>query len=360
MVTNRWAKSKTFSIFATPPNPFFLKKTPTRSVPLPFTTYRCTTLLFWCVPIHFFMNFFLPQPEDEESGFRRFFNAELQPLMRQTEKRRKQLMAAVVVSGLCIFGLLVVGLKLGFFAIDLFLIIPVVGWYYSVTWIAHNFKAHFKRTILQPLLTFVHHGHKYFPKDKLPLDTFRKSGIFMANPFQYSGEDYVRGQVDEVVFEICELDVQHISYRGGELREEFKGLFYHATLPDFHQGQLIVLPKSKAQWHTKAIRRITRHGGKRFNPKNKVLDKHFVIYAWPGTHLERWPYKPFLNALSELSEQRGMAVYGSMLEHQMYVALEEPRNALEPYFWNSNLGFEDALRLYKDLKVLSDFAQRLR
>ncbi|NJL75978.1 MAG: hypothetical protein HC892_14105 [Saprospiraceae bacterium] len=99
----------------------------------------------------------------------------------------------------------------------------------------------------------------------------------------YEGEDYIKGSIGNLAFEMCELLVQESSLVHGKLQNVFKGIFLtsHLDRKDAIEGQLIILPRSKRQFLARSIRTLLDKGGK--NIDNKLFYapylESFLTYA---------------------------------------------------------------------------------
>jgi len=290
-------------------------------------------------------------------AFRRYYNDHLYGELRRLERARIGLVLLLVFSSLLLGALLTVIMTTDIPALAMALWLPIVFWSMLVYWRVRVFKNNFKPRVLPIILAFLDPALRYYPREFIPRDTFLRSGIFGITPQEYKGEDYIKGQMGLVNFEMSELDVRHPSEIQGRLVRLFRGIFFHAVLPGNFPGRVLILPKEDKQFHSRTIRRITKIGGERVDGLNPGFDELFVVYAQQDVNPQHLLTPEMLESFAEFRRRSRKRLYLSFADGHFFAALEEPYDLLEPNILTPNLNFDLMVEFYTDLALLTGLVE---
>lgn len=291
--------------------------------------------------------------------FRIYYNQSIHPELMRMERRRRRLLRLFFFSALIVIGLIIFEIYLNLLVVTLLLFIPITIYIFYLLYRIREFVQTFKPNVMNLVLDFIDDGPNrgtlsYRAEGKLSKEQFLSSRIFITKAPYYEGEDYISGRVGEMDFELCELDVREISPVMNRLNFVFKGVFLYAIFPEETEGEIIVWPRAFQQYHTKAIREFTWGGA--VNVDHEILDdrfrEKFLTYATEDTYVAGILTEPMQEAIVRYMEQTGKEIYVSFLDQEIYIAVTEPKDILEPRIFQSNLSFELVREFFEDVNLL--------
>ena len=299
---------------------------------------------------------------------RLYYNTTIRPELLRLEALRKRILWGISLSLLGIFAVGVAFLVYDLGFLILLLVVPVafyIGWLYLRI---ERFRQSFKPAVIQLLLNFINDSPnfrslEYDAKRPILRDRFERSGLFRPHPDSYRAEDYIRGLVGEMAFEMGEAYVQEISPASNRLQLVFSGLFVHAIFNEPTEGRLAVWPRHH-------LRRLKRSVDAYIGSKGRSADveilngqfrETFAVYAHPGTKVAGILTPPMQDALLAFYQREQRDLYFAVHDQDLFIGLEHGYDLLEPRFFRSNLSFHLIRRFYADitlmLRVIQDFDQ---
>ncbi len=291
--------------------------------------------------------------------FRIYYNQTIHPELIRMERRRRRLLRLLLFSALIVIGLIIFEIYLNLLLVTLLLFIPLAVYMFYLVYRIREFVQTFKPNVMNLVLDFIDDGPNrgtlsYQAEGKLSKEQFLDSRIFVSPAPYYQGEDYIAGRVGEMDFELCELDVREVSPVVNRLNFVFKGVFLYAIFPEETEGEIIVWPREYQQYHTRAIREFTWAGA--VNVDHEILNERFrqkfLTYATEETHVISILTAPMQEAIVQYMEQTGKEIYVSFLDQEIYIAVTEPKDILEPHILRSNLSFELVREFFEDVSLL--------
>ncbi len=266
-----------------------------------------------------------------------------------------------ILFGLIVLVVLVMGIAafaMGIPTLILLLWLPLLIAGSILVWRIRKFKDRFKPRVMNLILQYIDPELRYYNKDFIPADTFQRSGFFGFRPAVYEGEDYIRGQVGEVTYELCELDLKHPSPIRNRVERIFRGIFFHANMPWTFKGKMVLIPKENWQFNTRTIKYATAMGG---NPValSPELDRYFKAYAQDNLPVQELLSSSLVQTILNIRETKGKKVYMSFVDGHLYIAIEEPKDLLEPELFRSNTNFEVVSNFYEELLMLNNLVREL-
>ncbi len=296
--------------------------------------------------------------------FRIFYNKTIHPELLRMERSRNRLLRLLAFSAfllLCIIGLQV---YLGIFALTIFLCIPIVILMGYLGARIRRFVTTFKPTIINLILSFIDDGLNvgtlsYQPKASIPKETFDESGLFVDITSFYRGEDHISGRVGEMDFEMSELDIREVSPVSNRLVTIFKGIFLRAIFNEETEGEIKVWPREKMQYYSKPIKAFTWDGA--INVDYEIMNDEFrdafVTFGREDTKIVSILTDPMQQAIVDYAFETGKELFMAFKDQEIYIAITEPRDLLEPYIFSSNLSFELVRGFFEDVKLLLEIVE---
>lgn len=194
----------------------------------------------------------------------------------------------------------------------------------------------------------------YDAKKYIPLETFMASRIFGATPAFYEGEDYIEGRVDEVEFELSELNVKEFSRVRNRLNYVFQGVFLHAELKQPLNGTVVILPRKFRQYLTRTMKYLNLSSAADMDGfiKNQAFREMFLTYATInvkiGEILPDYLQEVFVDYVKRTEKQ----VYVSFRGKHIFIAITNPKDILEPHLFQSNVSFDLIKEFFEDIQTV--------
>lgn len=322
--------------------------------------------------------------------FRLFYNHTIHPELVRMERLRKRLLFLLTISALAIFVIVIVLLYFKATMLSFFLVLPF-GFYLSyLLYKIQEFRLKFKPNVMNLILDFVDNSVnygtlKYDSKRKVEKKRFLASQIFKTPAPQYNGEDYICGEIGELDFELSELNVREYSKVRSRLNYVFRGIFLYAKMNqkqvgEFLEtellGEVLILPKKFKPYLSKTIRSFHLRGGMPIDEETlhtiniydeqpikgregvdkerlaKQMSKHFLIYATEGTDIAKKLSSSMQHTILNFREKTENEMYVSFIKNEIYIAITEPNDILEPYIFRSNVSFELIYEFYEEIDLL--------
>ena len=347
--------------------------------------------------------------------FRKFYNHTIQPELVRMESVRKRLLVLLTISILAMAMIVVLLLYFQATLFTFFLVLPF-GFYFSfLLYRIQQFRLKFKPNVVNLILDFVddslNYGTlKYDSKQMIDKKRFLASQIFQSKAGQYKGEDYISGKIGELDFELSELSVKEFSRVRSRLNYVFRGIFLYGFLNQKvvaeqvkeMLGEVLILPKEYKQYLSKTIRAINLRGGtlleketleyindifikerqrrkerarlknqpeeldeleklagKDYNVDNlhEEFDEYFIVYGTPDADFRKRLSTIMQYVVLDFRLKTGKGVYISFIRNEIYIAITEPKNILEPYIFRSNVDFELIREFYEEIEILMNILE---
>lgn len=296
--------------------------------------------------------------------FRIFYNQAIHPELMRMERKRLRLLRLLFFSAVMLTGIIFFELYIGILPLTLSVGILIVLYLIYLGWEVRRFLQTFKPNVVTLVLQFIsqapNRGRLNFDaKASLPKNMFLGSRIFASEAQIYEGEDLIRGTVGQMLFELCELNVREQSVVSARTNYVFKGVFLHAVFPEDVRGTMAVWPREARQYLTRPMRNFVREGAQNQDEEitNPAFAKLFTTYATESTHVAGILTEPMQEAILAYHERTGKEIYLSFLEKDIYLAVTEPRDLLEPNIFTTNLSFELVRGFWEDINLLLEIVE---
>jgi hypothetical protein len=291
--------------------------------------------------------------------FRIYYNHTIHPELMRLERKRLRLLLLLGVSVFLMGGVIIVSFYINILPIILALLV-VLGLYASyLLYRIRAFIKEFKPKVVNLVLDFIDDGVNYGtlsyePETTIPRSVFLGSRIFVSLAPIYHGEDYIKGHIGSVKFELCELLVSESSRVRGGFFELFRGIFLHATFQDPLRGEVLILPRESVQYFSRSIRGITARQGENMDKwiQNAEFKDMFTVYATKDMQIRRLLSDEMGGIIADYAKNTNKEIFLSFIDNEIYVAVSEPKDILEPYIFQSNVSFELVREFWADLNLL--------
>lgn len=291
--------------------------------------------------------------------FRLYYNHTIHPELVRQERARIRLLRLIFFSVLILIIIFVFQLSVRIWVVTLFISIPIVIYLGYLVQRVRQFIQTFKPNVMRLILEFMENtpnygALSYDPKKSMSKEQFLESGLFVSKAEYFLGEDYIRGVIGMMPFEMSELLVRQVSPVGNRLDTVFEGVYLLATFSEETAGAIRVWPRRTRQYHTRAIKEFTWEGGE--NVEHEILNDEFrnkfVVYATEDTHVVGTLSEPMQAAILDYTKKTGKDIFIAFDNRRIYAAITEPRDLLEPSLWQSNLRFDLIREFYEDVHLI--------
>jgi len=140
-------------------------------------------------------------------------------------------------------------------------------------------------------------------------------------------------------------------YYSGE--EIFRGIFFYSNFYKITDGTVVIMPKEKRQFLMTTIKGITKIGGEKieFSEPEGFMDE-FLVYANCDINPDKLISQSILESILEYQSLTQKDIYVSIVGSEIYIAVSEPKDILEPRLLRSNANFELVKDFFEDLMLI--------
>lgn len=298
--------------------------------------------------------------------FRIFYNHSIHPELRRMEKKRNRLLILIGVSAFFGIGLAIIAQLLNIFSLSLIIILILVLYITFLTYRVNTFVKTFKPRIMNLILDFIDDGINYGAlsydaEGGIGRGEFMKSNLFFPNRMIFEEEDYIKGTIGSVDFQLCEMRVLQQSKVRNSAEWIFDGVFMKAKLHFKLNGNLYILPKSEKPYLSKTLKNILGSGNVKVNNliRNKEFTSIFETFASKKTNPMQFLTEGLQNSIIEYTNSFDKLFYLSFNNGTIYLAISEEKDILEPNLFKSNLKFNLVKEFYEDVFILLRIVEEL-
>ncbi len=300
------------------------------------------------------------------AAFRLYYNTTIHPELLRMERLRRRLLGLLFGSVALMFALLAVVLYFNVALLFMLTLLPIGFYLFYLGGRVQQFRQTFKPRVIRLILDFMSDSLNmrqldYQSKRQIDWEVFKDSRLFKSSPDYFLGEDYIEGLVGEMPFAMSELQVREISPASNRLQEVFEGVFLSATFPEPNEGQVAIWPRHRRRYLTRTIKEYISEGGINVDHEimNDAFREQFITYATEETKVAAVLTEPMQEQLAIFAAATHKNIYASFDDQQIYVAISEQKDLLEPYLFRSNRSFDLVREFYQDislvLKIVEEF-----
>jgi len=291
--------------------------------------------------------------------FRIYYNHTIHPELMRLEGKRKRLLFLLFMSAIVLVILILFEIWLDIFLVAMYLAVPIVGYVFYLFYQVRNFTKTFKPKIVNLIIDFIDNGVNYGDmtyeqKRFIAKKDFVNSGLFVGGLDVYQGEDFIQGSIGDVDYELSELNVREYSKVRSRLNYVFRGVFLKATVREGVGGTIIILPEQFRQYLERSIRAVLKKGARDIEGflRNEDFRDTFMVYATRDAQLKDFLTDEMMDAILDYRDKTGKEIYISMKRNNIYLAVTEPKDLLEPFIFRSNVSFELVRGFFEDITLL--------
>jgi len=300
--------------------------------------------------------------------FRIFYNHTIYPELRRLERLRKRLLGLLFIAAFLLIGILIFEIYLHIWVVTLFLSIPITFFLFFLGYRIRTFVQTFKPQVMRLVLDFIDDQPNigelsYTAIGGIEKENFLRSEIFVTPAPIYQTEDSIEGKVGQMPFTLCEMIVREDSPVRNRTNYVFKGIFLHAVFTEETEGRIVIWPREYRQYLSRSIRHFNQQGGRNvdYEVMNDKFRETFMTYALEDTHVVGTLSEPMQDAIVNYRQETGKEIYLSFIDEEIFIAITEPKNILEPFIFKSNVSFELVRSFFEDisllLSIVEDFDQ---
>ncbi|WP_434579933.1 DUF3137 domain-containing protein [Sulfurimonas sp. NW15] len=293
-----------------------------------------------------------------------FYYKTLFPVLQELENKREKLKKKIINTGivytviilLFAFALLknIQNIEAWIFAAVVYL--AVGGGIYK--YLIKDYTAQFKSLIIEPLIQEIDKNLTYLPNAHIAQENFTRSKIFTARPDKFSGNDYIRGEIDGIKIELSDIHAQkkHKDSKGRTSWSTiFQGLFIVCEFNKHFASQTVILPDSAQNTFGTLIGNWLQANNmsrsELVKMDNIAFEKEFVVYSNDQIEARYILTHTLMSKLLHLKKKSKHPLYVSFLGGNIYMAIEYNKDLFEPSVFHSLLKYKIAMQYIQTLHL---------
>jgi len=301
-----------------------------------------------------------------------FYYKTLYPTLQELEKDRQAIKNRVVNIGIAytLIVLLILFLLYDHFDFELFIYIgffyvAIGAWIYK--YLISDYKSNFKQKVIAPLIKEIDENLTYIPNRHLPSSNFERSKLFTTRPDRVSGNDYVRGKIDniDIAFSDFHAEKRYENSKGEESWETiFMGLL---IVSDFHKkfhGETVVLPDSAQTLFGDLVGAwFQAHNFSRnelVKMDNPDFEKEFVVYSTDQIEARYILSPSLMQKLLNYKRKTKHPLHISFIGGKIYMAIEYNDDMFEASVFHSLLKYKIAMEYIGTLHLVISIVEELK
>ena len=312
----------------------------------------------------------IPPTVDRLQEFNQYYNHTIHPELVRLERQRKRFIRLLLISAVLLAGVVTFEIVIDELLLTLAMMIPIGLYVVYLLYRFRHFRQQFKPQVVNLILDFLDDGPNYgelsyMPEKNIPTGAFVGSKLFdlPTNPqdYSYDGEDYIEGKIGTMNFGMSELRVKKKSQVRNRLNYVFSGVFLVSELTGKHKGAVLLWPREFKQYLTRELKLIDREGGKAVAGMLQVkgFNERFIVRATRESAVRKLLNDEIQKSILEYRNQTDKPIYLSIIGNQVFVAITEHRDLLEPSLWQSNLSYDLVREFFADINASLELVRRL-
>ncbi len=303
-----------------------------------------------------------------------FYYKVLHPTLKKLEKDRKHLRYRILLvgSGYTFITFLLLLVIKDVLLHDLNILFFAGAGYFALGAIIYkmlikDYTKEFKEKVIAPLITEIDSKLHYASTLHVDQRTFEKSKIFTSDIDRLSGNDLVRGEIDDVKIQFSDI---HAEQRHKDSKNNdswttiFQGLFIVAEFHKHFQGQTIILPDT-AQNHFgdmigSWLQSKNLNRDKLVKMDNTEFEKKFVVYSSDQIEARYILSPALMQRLLTFQKKSKHPVYISFVGESIHLAIEYNKDLFEPSVFRSLLDYKIAMEYVQTLHLALGIIEELK
>lgn len=228
-----------------------------------------------------------------------------------------------------------------------------------------DFKSEYKKVVIGKLIQFITPDLVFTPNLFITQNKYSQSGIFLASPDIYKGEDLVSGKIDKTQVEFCELHTQdrQTDHKGNtHYVTIFKGLFFIADFNKHFNGNTYVLSDFGERFlggFGKMLQGLSIGCPDVVRLEDVEFEKQFVVYSSDEVEARYILSTSFMEQIMAFKKKTNANIQLSFVGNNINVAIPMKENMFEPSIRKTVLNFEDIKMYYSQLQFCTAIVDEL-
>ncbi|MCD6172940.1 MAG: DUF3137 domain-containing protein [Sulfurimonas sp.] len=303
-----------------------------------------------------------------------FYYKTLYPVLTNLEEDRKQLKHRILVIGsgyTLLFLLIIISMK-DIILNDMYMFIFIGFAYVGLGAIIYkmlikDYTAEFKDKVIEPLINELDSNLRYSSTSHVSSNLFRNSKLFTSKIDRMSGNDFVKGKIQEVQIQFSDIHAEkrHKDSKGRESWSTiFQGLFIVAEFNKHFKAQTIVLPDSAQNSFGNIIGTwLQSHNSNRdelVKMDSPEFEKEFVVYSSNQIEARYILTHTLMKRLLVFKKRSKHPVYISFIGESIHMAIEYNKDLFEPSVFRSLLNYKIAMEYVQTLHLAIGIIDELK
>lgn len=303
-----------------------------------------------------------------------FYYKELYPQLSELEKTRMNILSQMKFYGMIgavifIVVALWIGKRFGLFSpFTMILLIGTVafgGFIYKM--LIRDYTKDFKERIISPLIQAIDPHLSYTPYLFLPRHLFERSGLFNHSIDRYSGNDCVRGSVQNIPLEFSDVHAEYQT-RDSKGRTQwhtlFRGLFLVAEFNKNFKSKTVVLPDLAEKTFGDLIggwlQSMNLSRDKVIQLDDPEFEKRFVVYGNDPIEARYILSHSMMERILDFQKKISYPLFISFVQNHIHVAINTGKDLFEPSIFTSLLEYKQAMEYVNTLHYTIGLIEELR
>ncbi|MBP7184469.1 MAG: hypothetical protein KBA06_03095 [Saprospiraceae bacterium] len=295
-------------------------------------------------------------PTSTPTTFELYIKSEIEPLLSQLEKNRKTFFRITYVVAFLVVAMLIYFTSLQQWVVTLLSLSLLVVAYFIIDYYIQLFRRNYKSQIINKVLEFIRHEHGniplyYEPRGSIHPTILKESKIFFDKKYIVKGEDYISGTINNKNFEFSELRLLRQRWEKTFL---FKGWFLRKeTINIQHDNlSLMILPTHSKNHYIATIKKYLHEGAKEVVLISDPNEQQWSCYTTLPEDHQAFRLQNIAQIIGSLSQFYHYGTIAYFHHQQLYLALYDVPDILEPVWWKPLMSEQSIKQYYFDLNKL--------
>lgn len=278
-----------------------------------------------------------------------FYYKTLYPILQTLEEERKRLKKRVITIAL-LYTFILSSIFLFIFkhfdfeTFTYLIFFTIAGFAGIYKYLLKDYTADFKQKVIAPLIQEIDKNLDYLPELHIPLSNFTHSKLFTSHPNRVSGNDYVRGKIDNIEIAFSDLHVE---------KKEKNSKGQTVILPDSAQSIFGDLIGGWLQANNVSRNQLIRMD-------NPEFEREFVVYGTDQIEARYILTHTLMQKLILYKKRTKHPLYISFIEGKIYMAIEYNSDMFEPSVFRSLLEYKIAMEYIETLHLALGIVEELQ
>ncbi|MDD5717801.1 MAG: DUF3137 domain-containing protein [Sulfuricurvum sp.] len=233
--------------------------------------------------------------------------------------------------------------------------------------LVQGYAKDFKTKIIHPLICAIDPNLLYHADFMISQHLFERSNLFQHSIDRYSGNDYVKGNIDNVPIEFSDI---HAEYQTRDSKGNthwntlFRGLFIVAEFNKYFKSKTVILPDTAEKTFGSLI------GGwiqsKNFSRDDLIrlddpdFEKQFVVYGNDPIEARYILSHTMMKRILEFQKKISYPLFISFIHNHIHIAVGTKKDLFEPSVLRSLLDYKQAMEYIGTLRYTIGIIEELK